>query len=232
MSDDRNGLMAEAFFMKNNYLVNSLIITGSKFRANCRCGFTMVEILVVVLIISLMATAAGGLYMGTFKNLQLEKAAKEIYLAAKYARLAAVEKQMECRLAINKAEGVFFVTYQEIDEESDEVKNVVVSNPYTKPVTLPDGVSIEKVVIVRSVILSEAFGENGSAYKNTNNEEELENVISFSPYGTADSAMIKIGNGKTSYTVSVSPATGKVKIVRGNEAEMPLDIIDLDELEK
>lgn len=188
----------------------------------------MVEILVVVAIIGLLATATGALYMGTFKNMQLEKAAKEIYLAAKYARLAAVEKQIEFRLAVDKTEGRFFVFYMEIDEETQEEHETVVSNPYTKPVTLPDGVTFEEVLIVRSVELRGGYGEEGATEKD---EKELENVIVFSPYGTADSAVIKIGNDRTNYTVSVSPATGRVKIGRG-EVEMQLDIIDLDEEER
>ncbi len=188
-------------------------------------GFTMVEMLVVVAIIGLIASATAGLYMGTFKNMQLEKSAKEIYLAAKYARLAAVEKQIECRLVIDKAEGRFFVYYKETDQESKEEKEVIVSNPYTKPVTLPEGVTIEDVMIVRSAQL------NASESISDKDEDDSGNIVVFTASGTADCAVIKIGNGKTSYTVTVSPATGRVKIGRG-EKEMPLDIIDLDELER
>jgi len=186
----------------------------------------MLEVIVVVVIIGLIASATGGLYMGTFKNMQLEKSAKEIYLAAKYARLAAVEKQTEFRLAIDKGQGKFFVAYEQINEETEELEDVVVSNPYTRPVTVPDGIQIEDVIIVRSV---QSFAsENRSDIEG---EDDIsESVVIFTPYGTADSAVIKIGNGRTSYTVSVSPATGKVKIARG-ETEMPLDIIDLDEFE-
>ena len=188
----------------------------------------MVEILVVVAIIALMAGATAGLYMGTFKNLQLEKSAKEIYLAAKYARLAAVEKQTEFRLVIDKGEGKFAVVYKKTDPETEELEEVIVSNPYTKPVTLPEGVTIEDVMIVRSIQLIEP--EKRGDQESLDEDEESGSIIVFTPYGTADSAVIKIGNGKTSFTVSVSPATGKVKIVRG-ETELPLDIIDLDELE-
>ena len=46
-------------------------------KTTAKRGFTLVEILVVVFIVALMATAAGGLYMGTFQNMQLEKCAKE-----------------------------------------------------------------------------------------------------------------------------------------------------------
>lgn len=188
----------------------------------------MVEILVVVVIIALMAGASAGLYMGTFKNMQLEKSAKEFYLAAKYARLAAVEKQTEFRMVIDKGEGKFVVVYKKTNPETQEQEEVIVSNPYTKPVTLPEGVTIEDVMIVRSIQLIEP--EKRGDQESLDENEEPGSIIVFTPYGTADSAVIKFGNGKTSFTVSVSPATGKVKIVRG-ETELPLDIIDLDELE-
>ncbi len=195
----------------------------------------MVEILVVVAIVGLMASATAGLYMGTFKNMQLEKTAKEIYLAAKYARLAAVEKQIECRLVIDKEEDRFFVYYKDKDtdqksEEGAEVE-VVVSNPYTKPAKLPEGITFEDIVIVRQVQVIEDYDNQASEDENEDEDEKLENVIIFTPYGTADCAVIKISNGNTAFTVSVSPATGKVKIGRG-EKEMPVDIIDLDEVER
>ncbi|MCF7955631.1 MAG: prepilin-type N-terminal cleavage/methylation domain-containing protein [Phycisphaerae bacterium] len=195
-----------------------------------RRGFTMVEILVVVAIVAIMATAAGALYMGTFKNMQLEKAAKEFYLAAKYARLGAVEKQTEFRLAIDQNEGRFFIAYEKMNPDTDELENVVVSNPYTKPVTLPAGVRIEEITIVPSIEMIEPENRGDQESLKKDKDREPGTVIVFTPYGTADSAVIKIGNGKTSFTVSISPATGKVKIARG-ELEMQLDIIDLDELQ-
>jgi prepilin-type N-terminal cleavage/methylation domain-containing protein len=218
-------------------LTTNFCAASSVLRTTDKRGFTLIEILVVVAIIAIMATATAGLYRGTFKNMQLEKTAKEIYLAAKYARLGAVEKQTEFRLVIDKAEGKFFVIYKETDDESEENKDqeerdVIVSNPYTKPGDLPEGVTFEDVTIVRQVQLAtdqrkQTNQDNGEI----DDEAELEDVIVFTPYGTADSAVIKIANSNTSFTVSISPATGKVKIGRG-ENEMPLDIIDLDEMEK
>jgi type II secretory pathway pseudopilin PulG len=189
----------------------------------------MVEILVVVAIVALIAGATSGLYMGTFKDMQLEKSAKEIYLAAKYARLGAIEKQTEFRLAIDKTEGKIFVVYEKTDPETLEQEETIASNPYTRPVTLPKGVTIEDLRIVRSIQLIEPE-KKGYMSGVEEDSEALDNVVVFTPYGTADSAVIKIGNGKTSFTVSISPATGKVKIARG-ETEMPLDVIDLDELQ-
>ena len=50
------------------------------------CGFTLVEVLVVVVIIGLLGGLGGGVYIGTYKKLLVEKAARDFFLTAKYAR--------------------------------------------------------------------------------------------------------------------------------------------------
>ena len=63
-------------------------------------GFTIIELLLVVSIIALMAGASGAMYFGTYKRMLVEKAAKEVLLAAKYARVIAVEKQTRYKMVL------------------------------------------------------------------------------------------------------------------------------------
>ncbi len=55
-------------------------------------GFTIVEMLVVVVIIALIASVGGGIYVGTYKRMLVEKAARDFVLAAKYATIPAENK--------------------------------------------------------------------------------------------------------------------------------------------
>ncbi|MHC4302711.1 MAG: pilus assembly FimT family protein, partial [Planctomycetota bacterium] len=49
-------------------------------------GFTIAEVLLVVLIIGLIAGSGTGLYVGTFKKLRVQRAAYDFFLTAQYAR--------------------------------------------------------------------------------------------------------------------------------------------------
>ncbi len=46
-------------------------------------GFTIIEVLVVITIIALIAGVGSGFYIGTYKRMLVEKAARDFFLAAK-----------------------------------------------------------------------------------------------------------------------------------------------------
>ena len=52
-------------------------------------GFSIAEMLMVVLIIGLIASSGTGLYVGTFKKLRVKRAAHDFFLTAQYARIMA-----------------------------------------------------------------------------------------------------------------------------------------------
>ena len=172
-------------------------------------GFTIIELLLVVVILGMLAGAAGYASVGRYQRLQVEKAAKGIFLAAKYARIIAVEKQRRCSLVLDTTENFFCLSISSSGGES------IVSNAYTKPCSLAEGVSFEGISIAQ--INDTGFGE-----------AKAENVIVFNPDGTAENAVLQIGDGKNHYTVYISAATGKAKIEFGEAKESSVDVIDLD----
>jgi hypothetical protein len=157
-------------------------------------------------------------YFGTYKRLLVEKAANDIYLAAKYARLVAVEKQKSCRLVLDDEASRFALTFSQNNADGEMEGKGVIANQYSRPATFADGVIYEKIAIVPS----------GEPDEDTENQ----NMITFYPDGTADTAVIQIGDGKNVYTVSIQAATGKAKVIRGLPDEMAMGVVDLDAVDE
>jgi prepilin-type N-terminal cleavage/methylation domain-containing protein len=180
-----------------------------------RKAFTIAELLVVVVIIGLLTGAGAGLYVGTFKKLQVEKAAYDFFLTAKYARLMAVEKQNEYKMRLDLTNKQFYLTTVSWDEENARSQQEIIKNYYCKPVQLQGDVVFEAVQIVPSGWETESVGD------------ELK-TITFSPNGTAQSSVVQIGDGKTHYSISISPATGRAKISFGTAENVKVGTVDLD----
>ncbi len=178
-------------------------------------GFSLIELLAVVVLITLMASATGGLAYGTYRKMLVEKAAKGVYLAAKYARLLAVEKQTYCRLLLDAESRAFCLTMGGANLMSAEDTTRLVSDAYSKPTQFGGDVQFEQINIISSL------------QAETDSEDESKSIV-FYPDGTADTAAVQIGDGKNHYAVYVLSATGKVKVQSGEADEMPVEIVDLD----
>jgi len=187
----------------------------TKFKTN-GCGFTIVEILLVVVIIALIASVGGGIHVGTYKKELVEKAARNFLLAAKYARIIAVERQSPCKIELDTANSGFWLVIDELDEESGQVEHLIVRDLYFKPVKFGGDVKFEKIQITPAY-LAEVF------------ETYEEGTIVFLPNGTAQSAVVQIGDGKNHYTASISAATGRAKMYFGTAEQVKIGTIDLDE---
>ena len=186
--------------------------SGSQLR-----GFTLAEILVVVIIIVLIAGVGGGIGVVRYRKMQVEKAAQEFMLAARYARMAAIERQAACIIELDKEESRFAVVTYGIDAETGQTGTIPVPGSYFKrPVELGGDVSFEQVRVA-------PLGQISAA------EEYEETMIMFLPNGTADAALVQIGDGKTHYTASISAATGRTRLHAGTADEVGSPTTDLDE---
>ena len=189
----------------------------SKVEVNAKkCGFTLVEVLVVVVIIGLLGGLGGGVYIGSYKRLLVEKAARDFFLTAKYARIMAIEKQRQYKIVLDVTNNGFHLVTTQMDEEGGQAEQMIVRDSFCKPVGFDGEIGFANIQI--TPIGLEA----------TTEEEEDEQSIVFSANGTAQTAMIMIGDGKTHYTITITAATGKAKVYDGIVEDADVGVIDLD----
>jgi len=181
-----------------------------------KSGFTLVEVLVVVIIIGLLGGLGGSIYIGSYKRLLVEKAARDFLLTAKYARIMAIEKQRQYKIVIDPINNGFHLATTQLNEEEAQTEQVIVRDSFCKPVQFQGETQFEDIKI--TPIGSET----------TTEEDEEQQGIVFSANGTAQTAAIQIGNGKTHYTITISSATGKAKVHEDIVENVAVEVIDLD----
>ena len=180
-----------------------------------RRGFTIAELLLVVVVIALIGGMGGGLYVGTYKRMLVEKAARDLLLTAKYARIAAVEQLRPYEIQLDVQNNGFWLATSLLNEETGQTEQGIVKNYYCRPVEFTGDVKFEDVQIT-------PVGTETVA------DAEDQQKIVFSPNGNARSAVIQIGDGKTHFTVSVSAATGKAAMYFGKAENVKTKTVDLD----
>lgn len=180
------------------------------------CGFTLVELLVVVAIISVAGAAGIGLWTGTSGKLKLDRAARSFLLTAKYARIMAIEKQRVYKIQLDSENGGFALSTIDWNETSEEFEQTVVKDYYCKPVEFEGNIRFEDIKVVPT-------GSGASE-----DDEDAEASIAFFPDGSAQAVVVQIGDGKSHYTICISAATGRAKIHDGVLENAEIGTIDLD----
>jgi type II secretion system protein H len=179
-------------------------------------GFTLVELLLVVAIVALLGSVGGGMYMGSYERVLVEKAARQFFLAAKYARIMAIEQGQPYELNLDTEAKAFAVTTTQWNAETGTGEKVLVRDYYCKPVELEGNVAFEAVKIMML-----AAGPTS--------DEAVQQKIVFRPNGSAESALVQLGDGQTHYTVAILASTGKVSLTVGTADEVKMAVVDLDQ---
>jgi type II secretion system protein H len=180
-------------------------------------GFTIAEVLLVALIIGLIAGSGTGLYVGTYQKLRVQRAAYDFFLTAQYARIMAIENACRYTLQMDTTGQAFLLSTLQENEDGEATEQIV-KDPYCKPVQFEGNVVFEDVQLMLMDTNMDADTE----------DEEQQSVV-FSPNGTAQAAVIQIGNGKTHYAISINAATGRAKIYFGTTENVKVISTDLDQ---
>ena len=208
----KKALRMRTFITTNGYPIMG--IHRTKLSGQHR-GFTLVELLLVIIVMTVALGLGGGVYVGTYKAMLIKKAARDVFVMAQYARIAAIENQTRVNMIFDKMNRRIVLTMLVFDPESQESENTEIRNPFCRPVTFASQVDLEGVVISDNQI-----DESGS--------DDAQEVLTFYPNGTADMAAIQVGDGKTHYSIGVSSSTGKARLVCGEATELSNMTVDLD----
>ena len=182
-----------------------------------RQGFTIVEVLLVVAVMVVLAGAAGGVYWGSYQRSQLDGAGRELLLTAKYARVNAIENQRCCKLKFDQVNHGYWLAYDEIDDRTNRSDERVIRDSFSKPTRLGEGIEFLDVEVRAE---RWANGEGGK-------DRDVSEVV-FAPDGTADAAVVVVGNRETFYTLMISRPTGKARLHLGEPDRTMEDSVDLD----
>ncbi|MCU0917550.1 MAG: type II secretion system GspH family protein [Planctomycetes bacterium] len=178
-------------------------------------AFTLTEILLVVAIIAMVSGLGGTYCVGSYKRLQVERASRQFLLMAMYARIMAIEKQRPYELLLDAENKGFLLMTTEADPEGGQTERVIVQDFYCRPVEFQGEVQFEDVRLEAVM--------NGTA-----DAGDSEQKIVFLPNGSAESAVVQIGDGKTHYAIAVVAATGKATLYAGAAEDVKTGSLDLD----
>ena len=157
--------------------------------------------MLVIAIVVLLGGLGSGMYVGTHKKLLVEKASRQFLLMARYARIAAVEEQQPFDLEFDKDTG-FLLTTTRQNEATGQTEKINVKNYYCRPVEFEGDVKFEDARI--TAMTAEPLAE-----------AEQEQKITFWPNGTAQSAVVQIGDGQTHYTIAIVASTARATLYWG-----------------
>jgi len=178
-------------------------------------GFTLTELLLVVALIAMMAGVGGSYGVGTYKRLMVERTARQLLVTATYARIMAIEQQRPYEMLLDAGNRGFLLTTTEMDPQTGQTERIIVRDYYCRPVQFEGDIRFEDV----KVEIATAESAEGA---------DMEQKVVFLPNGSAESAVLQLGDGKSHYTLAVVAATGKATLYAGTAQNVDTVSVDLD----
>lgn len=190
------------------------LYTGKDIKAswpvNGIWGFTLLELIVVLLIIGLMTALVTPRLIGSWTKMNLKSSAQKISSSLRYARSLAVSEQITYHAVFDLEKNGLFIkaekplnnqdNYLTDENDSTETDNSKTEKPRSESYFLPDGVNIEKVMIGEDEIDSGEFD------------------IAFYPAGkSSGGSIILIDEKERRLQISVDFITGIISLTEPDE---------------
>lgn len=187
--------------------------------AHLKSGFTVIELLAVVMIIAMLAAftvRGGGL---SFGNSVLDTSSNDVVYALRFARLLAIEKQIYVRVTFDQESGKIALVKSVMNEESAEVTQTLVDDRTVKRLQLHKDVQLVNISAMNQLGLDD--GESMG----------MTSEIIFAPNGRSKGVMITLMHQGHRSFVKIAAATGKISIIRGEQNKKPDNLFEVIDLE-
>ena len=185
-------------------------------------GFSLVEVLAVVIIIGAMAALIVPQFSSHLRTAQLRESCGALLAAARYARHRAVTTRTPCRLVLDVQERRFHLEEEMQEDDMDALSGAAntgaaggfapVRSGAVRPFSLPSGVAFAEVRI-----------EAGAG------TQDSDTAVTFHPTGAADAAVVQLTTGLRTWSLVVWPHTGRTQLAERAVQAPPYDREDLDE---
>jgi general secretion pathway protein H len=158
-------------------------------------GFTLLELVIVMIIVGLMSVLVVPVIGGSLSNMELKTAAKKTASALRYCRNKAATQKTTYIAGIDFATNIISIeNKKKASEKPDETDET--DEPDLKTYKLPEGVHMEKIVSGDQEIDSGRF------------------KITFFPNGSCSGGLITLaGTREKQYNINLDSITGIVTIV-------------------
>ena len=193
-------------------------------RTRNQSAFTMIELLAVAALVGILASISVLRYSKMGSQTVLMNQTRQLYLIAKYARVAAIERQTVVALKLNEAQQLFYLEaamptglsdssmaeVPQMESLSGQMESPILKNAYTRPLAL------DKKLLVELFVVDGLDGRQTQSL--------------FYPDGRAQACLIQLGDGLHHAYVTVNQ-TGRVTMQHGMAEQLQTGRVDLDSKE-
>jgi len=183
-------------------------------------AFTMIELLAVAALVGILASISVLRYSKMGSQTVLTNQTRQLYLIAKYARIAAIEKQTVVALKLDETQQLLYLEAAMLTQPPEnsttaipqmgmpeQMESPILKNTYTRPLAL------DKKLLVEQFLVDGMDGRQAQGL--------------FYPDGKAQACLIQLGDGLHHAHVMVSQ-TGRVTMKNGMAEQLLTGRVDLD----